>query len=596
MTDNNDEKNKLPRGINAPSIQAGPMEAIFGAQRALLDFWAKSVNSYWEVVSGEKSSGGASYDSGKILTEFMMNVLPPPLRERIFAMMQTTPVQKIMRGPEMAAVFERMGNDIEAQRKRIGLSESVLFEKYNHQFLAEDGAGNIVPVSPEEILKLMKGGNEVMDEPQQMPRIIFTSSHARGETKRDITGITHGIRRMVSEATDNKVQFGYCDASGRFGPDIANKTIVLYRCDVRENSWLNAASLLRRMHELDGVKAGAPDAYGQASPGARAIERMMLAAMVVDPQRILEAENKPLQEIFADGSKIVLRTDAARVAQHFMQMGYSKGGNVVSDALRMLVDDLTAKTKEGPLFYVQGDGNLRGIDPFEVRSLMRQITTWAMASLEHELSPEIMRAGARRVAFNSTSDRISEHRNYASKSDDERWCIDGVKRDWGHNPEDALGTQEKPGYAMKDPRIRRRMVELCAPMINKATLAGVTFDVAEPSQLIIETGAGTSDRVFNLREPIIRDAFKKCGFAVSEITHIPHSGEFIVHFRNPLVKDFPTLNRLQDVFISLRKEANSGLVIADEVIKTQIPALAGEKLSGQLTRKAEGAFQVKERL
>ena len=587
-----DEKGKPPPGVNQSSLKIAGWMDPFGAQRALLNFWAKSVDSYWDTVSGRKTVAAASYDAGKSLTEFMLNAMPEPFRSQVADMMQTKPLQQIMRGPEMAAAMEEMGNNIEAQRKAMGLKPSELFTTYNHQFLSEDSKGNVVPISQEEILNLMRGGNEVTPDPKQMPRIVFTSSHARGETMKDITGITHGIKRMVSDATGNKVKFGYCDASGKFGKDIANKTIVIYRCDVRENSWLNGASLMRRMQELEGLKGNQSDAYHEASPGARAIERIMLAAMVVDPQKVLEAENKPLREIFVNGEQIQLRPDAARVAQHFMQMGYSKGGNVVSDALRMLVDDLTAKTKNGALFQTVQEGEWRAIDPFEVRSLMRQITTWAMASLEHELSPEMLKAGARRVAFNSTSDTISAHKNYSGNRDDERWFIKGVKKDLGHNPEDALGTSKKSGYAMEDPRIRRRMVELCAPMIDKATIAGVKFDEREPKQMMIETGAGTSDRIFNARRENVLKAFQNSGFAVSGITNIPHSGEFVVEFEQPLQKNLETLQALQDVFIALRSQKDSGLVIADEVIKTQIPEQAGAHLSSQLERRGETALGI----
>ncbi len=529
-----------------------------------------------EMARSNASLGGQSYDLGKNFAQYLVNATPEPWRSQMAQqLLRNKPLQDAMRSEAMAAWFEQMGQSIKMMSGMKPPSE--LFNKYNNQFLTEYSDGSIHAVSEKDILKLFPQSNEIIGEAKQMPRIIFTSSHARGETLKDVTGITHGIERMVKDATKEKVKFGYFDKGVK-----PNETIILYRCDVRENPWLNAASLMRRMHELDDVKrTGKPDTFKEASPGARAIERVMLAAMVKNPEQILQAGNGPF-----GGTRIELRDDAARVAPHFMQMGYSKGGNVVSDSLRMLSDDLMAGIDRGqPVFYQNAEHEPRPIDKFGVRSLMRQITTWAMASIEHELSPKLIDNGARRVAFNSTSDSISAHQNYEGNKYDERWMIEGVKEHNGHDPVDALGSRERTGYAMKDPRINRRMVELCAPMIGKATIAGARFDKAQPHQLIIETGAGTSDRLFKTHQPTILKALADQGLDGATIdSENPHSSEFVVHFKASL--DSTAMGKLQDAFRQLREKAK-GLVIAEDV-KAQIEGFSGGYRSQEDQRRRGG--------
>jgi hypothetical protein len=302
----------------------------------------------------------------------------------------------------------------------------------------------------------------------------------------------------------------------------------------------------------------------------------MLAWMAQQPQQVLDAGNKPLGEFYANNPQpIELRTDAGRVAQHMMLHGYSKGGTVVSDAgPRMLPHELQAKDANGrDLFSCEQEG---GMDPItrdgihEVRKIVRQIPTWACAAVEHGLTDEQIAAGANRDAFNSEDDDISRHDNYPGRRHDERHIIKGVKADHGHAPVASLGSRTADGYAMDDPRVARRMEELCAPMIGKAALEGIRFDTGNASEVRLEVVAGTSDRlVENHRETII-SALAEAGLAGAVLSN-PHqfSGEFTLKFDHAVTNDASEMQKLEQAFLALRKGAR-GLVICERLLEDDI--------------------------
>jgi hypothetical protein len=583
---------------NAALTPGAARTAAIGAS-ALFD--PLNVRGYWQAYFDNLSRignfrwdnnhlGGASYDFAKQLAQQMVDLTPVQYRAALDAYLRKPQTQSLLRGENMASLFEMVGQQLELIKKTrrlwgLPVQDAELFgPAYNHQFLAEDATGKIVAVSEKQLLGLFPQANYVTGEvPKQFPHVVITSSHARGETLKDVTEITHGIEANINKATHQKAKFAKIDLSR---PDLGvspDETLILYRCDVRENPWLNGAALLRRMNELKVCEqTGAPDAFKEASPGAWAINHLMLAWMSQQPQQILEAKDMPLAKAFANGGEpIELRLDAGRVAQHIMLDGYSKGGNVVSDAgPRMLPHELQAKDGRGrDLFFCEQDGEMRPIardGVHEVRKIVRQIPTWACASVEFGLTDEQIAAGANRTAFNSELDDISRHDNYPGRRHDERHIIKGVKEDNGHAPVTALGARTKDGYthgyAMDDPRVARRMEELCAPMIGKATLEGIRFDTGDANEIRLEVGPGTSDRLVETHRATIIEALERAGLegAVLNNPH-PFSGEFLLTFPHAVIHDTQAMQKLQQAFQALRSDA-PGLVICERLLHDDIAA------------------------
>lgn len=590
---NRSQGTPTPAAARLAGIGASPSFDPWGVR----GFWQSYFENLERIASfrwDEHHLGGASYVFAKGLAEQMAQATPQAFRSELDAYLKNPATQAMLRSETMADIFEAVGQQIEAikrSRRALGLSvvDAELFgEPYNHHFLAEDVHGNIVPVSEEQLLALFPPADPVTGEvAKQMPHVVITASHASGETLKDVTQITHGIERTIREATQNKTTFAKVDVSL---PDLGvapDHTLILFRCDVRENPWLNGAALLRRMNELKASEQpGEHDQFEKTSPGSWAINHLMLAWMAQEPKRILAAKNKPLAEALgANNAPIELRPDAARIAQHIMLEGYSKAGNVVSDAgPRLLPHELLAKNKDGQdIFFTEQDSQMQPISKdgiYEARKIIQQIPTWAMAAVEFGLTDEQIAAGARRVAFNSTADQISAHSNYDGRRHDERWMIEGVTADNGHAPVAALGSREETGYAMKDPRVRRRMEELCAPMIGKATLEGMYFNRGGANEVYLEMGAGTTDRIVRQHHQTILDALDAAGLKGAELTcTAPYAGEFVLKFPYPVSNDPKAMQKLERSFYVLRQNA-PGLVICERLLNedlaSQLRAVGGK--------------------
>lgn len=565
--------------------------------------------------SVSNSLGGKSYDYSKRLSQQMMDSTPEPIRSWLnHAIKHDAEFQSLMRSESMAEWFEFVGSQIELfkhvwnaaltfnpLRAAFLLPDAELTRpEYNHQFLVEDKHGKIVAVTESQLLELFPQADPITGEsPKQLPRVVFTSSHARGENLRDVTTITHGIERMISDATDKQCKFAKVDPSQPGLGVKPDETLIVFRCDVRANPWLNGAELLRRNNELKHCQeTGAKDEFKECSPGSWAISHLIQAMTAQSPSQVLKAGAQHLAHSLApDAARIELRPDAARVAQHIFAEGYSKGGTVISDAVcRILPDEYQTKDAAGrDAYYCMQDGEMRPITKdgiYEVRKLVRQIPAWAMASVEFGLTDAQIAAGARRVAFNSEDDTISAHSNYTGRRYDERWIVKGVKHDNGHHPEDALGTRKEPGYAGKDPRIARRQKEMCAPMIGKATLDGVRFDQVSANEMVLEAGAGTSDRlIMEEHADTILAHLKQHGLSAKIENPFPHSGEYHLEFDEPIQGNRAAMKRLQQAFRDMRANA-PGLVISDELIERDLAAQL--TVNGRAQRKPQGVWTARE--
>lgn len=540
--------------------------------------WPLQGTAFYSELPGiGKPLGGQSYKHYKRFSQLGVDVTPIAMLPYLNQVLLSPVAQDYLRGDDMASLFEFVGNEIEkfkeaCKHKGIPMADAELYgEKYNHQFLVENEKGEIVPISEQQLLSLFPQPDELSGkQAEQMPRIVFTSSHARGETLEDVTDITHGIERVISEATQGGASFARVDmAQSQLGVK-PGQTLIVYRCDVDKNPWLNGAALLRRINEIErSLEDGTPDKFEEVSPGAIAISHMTLALMARHPEQILAAQGALLDEHYAaDSPHIKLRHDAPRIANHLAMMGYSKGGNVVSDAgCRLLPHELQAKDGNGrELFYSAQNGEFRAISAegiHEVRRLISPIPVWALGAVEHELTDEQLAAGASRVAFNGYHDYISIHGNYGDRPGDERVIGDVPLKELGHGPKDNLGTPDSPGSMMQSPRIRRRMEEVCAPMIGKATIEHWVPDYEDRRVIVLKTAPGTTDRLMmKMHKQAIEEAFAKQGLPAQLEAPFRHSGEFWLRLDHPLTKaDTPLI---QKAFQYLRDE-RQGLLISDAI-------------------------------
>ncbi len=481
------------------------------ATRTKVELWLDRDVREHKVDDGTTACG-RYYQHLKRETQQVMDGIVWPVRTMVTdTLMHNASLQDMMRSPAMAEQFRFIDRII---RERYPNEHGALYRpEYNHQFLTEDSADKIVTMDDADVVKLFAPENKAKTG-ELFPHILITSSHAQGETLNDVTAITHGIAALARDSEGQPLPLAYVDTGITPG-----KTLMLFACDVEKSPLLNGAKLLDRMNELKRIaKTGEVEtAYNDISPGAKRIAKLMLKCMVEEPALVDTKESRDMREIGAQNDQPVrLRADAVDIAHHFQLIGYSKGGNVVRDAMRYLVGELTAKNAHGQDVFainpqspqINGDGT--GMTPRNISKLVRNIAVMALASVEVGMSEHYKQHGVRGVAINSDKDLISAHSNYPGSPYDERWMIQGVERDVGHAPRDMMGTRTSRGFMLDDPRVERRTKEFYAANYGKAAIGHVKFNgQAAQGEVTIEAATGTMDTQIEAFKPIIEGAVAK---------------------------------------------------------------------------------------
>ncbi|MFZ4540303.1 MAG: hypothetical protein ACOYNL_00655 [Rickettsiales bacterium] len=552
------------------------------------------------------SPGGRFYTYVKNNIQMMMEAAPEQVRENTKAQFAAHPEwQEKLRGVIMAKQFGEIDKMIhKAYRlyhpelaQKIRWQGTLCDEQYNHTFLTEtshegQSNGEIVAVDVDNIVKLFDRNAKPAANGKRFPHIIITSSHAQGETLHDVRSITHGIEALARDSEGRALPHGYVDKEIKPG-----QTLTLYACDVEETPWQNGAALLKRILELKKIaKTGKPEReFREISPGAKRIAKLMLKCMVEDPSTIDVDSPDSIATLAKKREKpITLREDAVEVAHHFQLIGYSKGGNVVSDAVRYLISELTAKHrvngKQTDIFQLHeqspnmnGDGRRMG--EHNVRNIVRSIAIMALAAVEVGMSDHDIRHGARRDAFNNEDDQISAHQNYESNPPyDRRWLIKGTREHLGHAPHQMMGSRHPMtpgetivGYAHDDPRVARRLKEFYATNYGKSAISQVVFgEGAKNGEVIIEAATGTNNRqVMNYAEKIKEEVGRAFNMGKDErlrtLAFTPSKTDYGMFTLTCTGKNFTNnpkaLECLKNAFGKLRSEHTQGIVIAQSIVE-----------------------------
>lgn len=597
---------------HAKIIQDSAIDSWIATCRPIMEQYTRLQVMAWlekdarvHTADDGTSAGGRYYLHMKNQMQSWLGLFPPPIRFFVTDQLKSNPeLQARMRDALMARQFRLIDAII---RERYPDDHGRLFkEEYNHKILTETRPeagkrdGTIVAVGPDKVVDLFKRhipsastmGNDY-------PHIVISFSHAQGETRKDVKRITHGIEVQATHAQGEKLNLGYLQDGEEIN---RGHTVVLYACDVEETPWLNGAALLERINELKRIEAtGEPDReFKFVSPGAKRVAKLMLKCMVEDPTTIDVDDEKSLAEIMSySDAPMRLREDAVHIANHFQLVGYSKGGNTATDAMRYLIHELTAERANGKKLFAKHDGT--EISERRIRSIVRSIATMALASVEVKLSDFDKKHGLRRLSVNNREDLISAHNYFEDAADDERWMIEGIDQHMGHAPEDYFGRRGRknepadgfgfiPGYAARDERVKRRLQEFYAPHYNRAAITTLHFgsaanDARADNVVYFETSPGTTDAQLVERDSeekpsridVMKYAFQQAGLHGVKITRDDDNPGFFklsangVHFTQRA-----GLEKLQKGFQTLRTDINNRLVIAQTIIERDI----GERLKG----------------
>jgi hypothetical protein len=468
-------------------------------------------------------------------------------------------INQSLRGPQAVRLAKALGDVIPG-------AGQLYDEKYNGKFLHEPGAGKIEAYDVDALVQQF-----VNNQPgAKFPHVVLTSSHAQGETLEDVTSITHGIESLIHHSQGEMQPI----SAMKTPPEGLKKPLILYACDTHKNPFLNSAELMQRLDVL--ASTGGKVSFEHASPGARRIARLMLKCMVETPDAIPIDDPRPLSEILT--APVKLRPSAERIAQHFHLIGYSKGGNTVSDAMRYLIEEMTAKDQQNnPLIMfapAQEEGNT--LPPqARIHNLVRNIACASFAAIEVPMAQYYKEHGVRRFAVNNEYDQVANHKPYKATRGDRRDEIKGSPDKLGHDPAAALGTRDKRGYFLDDPFVARRLKEWFAPMFGKAAISSISFEDPRMQQdgrsILIGTAPGTPDELLMQYKDTITMAMRDAGLAGSKINTISNQNgrAFILTFPQN-IENKDDIRKLKAGFEALRKDDVKGLVIAEEILDTTI--------------------------
>lgn len=596
--DDNQNEHTMPHerpGTRVESSRvAGVGHGLFSLTRDMLRMQKRMFGYMMDQTASNMKLMAGMFDlkesQGASLYGWMLDSTAPERFRALEAMLDAfpEPQRSIMRSGTMTQKdFQALIEEpsvLEAAERFFHLlpNEGDLFKPaYNHKILAEAADGTIEAVDYDRIISLYQSApTNGWVKPQTYPRIIFTSSHAKGESLGDVTRITHGIEALARDSWGAPLNLTTPENAAGEG-----QTMVLFSCETHKNPPLNGIALTRRLKEMKAnIAQGREDQFHETSDGAKRIANLMLACMCenyyqddgkggVKPLFKVD-DPRPLAEIFADGRpRITLSADAGRIAQHFQLMGYSKGGNVVSDAMRYLHAQLQATVNDrGVVRVATEDGYSIGTQRFGdygLRRILHNINTASMAARELPFTETQKKHGLQRVAFNNIHDALTGSYEYPGSWNDEFYLIEGTRDKRGHDPEDAMGTREQSGYILNDARVSRRLKEFFAPHYGRAAIANIYF---EEGNVMLEAAPGTPDATLARYRETIESAMKQAGLRdAAMVGNDGHLGLFTLQARENLYNDPVALLKLKKAFTHLRGQAE-GLVVAQSIMDEDIPS------------------------
>lgn len=418
------------------------------------------------------------------------------------------PVERMMKDnlqsrTRVAADFFRALGDIAPKNHNV-------YGQFNHGLythnsmvpaVTEDGRetkpGSLNRVLPNDIAKQFAQGAE-----EDWPELILTCNHARTTDHHDISSIMRGFRVLAQDAFEGKeeIQLKRRIDGMDFDDIQGKKTLIVSSVDTELNSFYNGAALLDRLNEVREEVSHSPDKAPQGdvymSEGAKRLAKLILKLMVEDPQKVDIASPQDVREngikmkLTQSDEPIVLRKDAAKIAQHIKLMGYSKGGNTVTDALRYLLRELRQPGPDGKgTMFVQRLNDKHAPMPLNVHlisAIMRNLGLLSVAAGEVPLTAEEKAYGMRRMSVVNKNDIIANHFKAGDEgrygTDDDFYYIEGTKRKLGHDPEDALGTfrvgqdgqeMRHSGYLLQDADVKDRLRCYFASTFDRVAISDI---------------------------------------------------------------------------------------------------------------------------
>ncbi len=303
------------------------------------------------------------------------------------------------------------------------------------------------------------------------PNLVLTSNHARAGKTEDLTELMEGMEQLMRDAWPEDQEFSLHQPKNvetPLGEDAKGKNIFVLACHTEKDICLSGARLLRRRLALQNDPNKDNPALRTRefmSPAAMRLAKLMLKVMVepdptpsqdtklIDLDRATDENASQPFVANAHNRKVVLRADAASIAQHIKLVGYSRGCNTVTDALRFfyqecaaLGDRLQVRDKEGKL--VAAD-LARDVKPIISNVGLLNVAPGGLPLTESEKH----QMGIRRESILNTNDLTAGHLIVPHQNEYDPWTdhlvqIEGGTDQNGHSIWEALGGKGTHGYIM----------------------------------------------------------------------------------------------------------------------------------------------------
>ena len=467
------------------------------------------------TIELDPESGTAKYDEAKKSPQFWINswrlaedIMRPvnPLGAEISKKMRnkTTDSAANHSEPTTEKILRKALNTKPDKE----VNERLNFGFFTHNFADEnndpDGHNmSLNRINPDAIIEQFKSRN-----PDDWPNLLLNCNHARVGDTLSVSGIMEGFHTLASDC--------FRDKDGRArelnlimnhdertpedeGPRSVRKSkpsIILSGVFNNHNAFGNAATLLYRLRHLDAVykienrgditsqrereALYCGEGFASMAPNSVMLAKLMLKLIAQNPNDItlpnkamFEQYGKYIDDKIYAGDMtqflmnseaspppkaIKLRPDAAQILQHILPEGYSKGGQIISDAVRFLMLDLQRpldlSREDAPSLFTINDKKLEQTD---VSNLIFNLGILNVNPGCTPFNQYEEKMGMRRLIIASTRDAIIGHLLKRPIMDELRSRKpDGTQgfyeitpkeklQDLGHGFLDALGRSDRHG-------------------------------------------------------------------------------------------------------------------------------------------------------
>ena len=551
------------------------------------------------------------YYNGKTQTDTFLaalGVISPSMRRQAEDKLKNT---RDYSSISIAELFESMSDQIwmandfwggKFANRLFGLPKNAtripIQDTFNNRLWSYNDSGTLNHITSAEIVPLFRKGNEA-----NWPNLILTSNHARAWRSEDLSQLMQGIERLASDGWNAPLDSCRITRESA-SAQTAGKNLIILACHTERDIFGNGAQLIRRRIDLSSdpnKEVPAKRTLANLSPAAVRLAKLMMKSMLepssapyVDLDRAgSEADpidwNAPFiaNDPLATAHRFTLRTDAARIAQHIKLVGYSRGANTVTDALRFFYQECAALGER--LVMTQPDGSVKTVTDVDIKTIISNMGILSLAPGEVPLShAEKHVLGMRRTTIYNEHDLTAGHLINPDASEYNIWSdrlirINGTRDDAGHNIVEALGDATRPGYimdkqrAISDPQYQTAQDEIrafFASNFHKRAITELCFShepTTRSNELYVQFAPGVGSADQRTLESELLGALHNQGFpharAFSDLSHRRRVQIILDDNATPIEHNAAAIDQCKHALMELQAREGGTLFITQHALQ-----------------------------